>query len=44
MQVNLDELGLDYLDLALMHFPIGNTNGSAAYDYVDVSLQVIRYG
>jgi len=35
MQLNLKELGLDYLDMALMHFPIGNSNGTASYDYVD---------
>lgn len=34
---NLQELGLDYIDLMIMHFPVGSVNGKAEYDYVDVS-------
>jgi diketogulonate reductase-like aldo/keto reductase len=34
---NLQELGLDYIDLMITHFPIGGVNGKAGYDYVDVS-------
>lgn len=29
---NLQELGLDYTDLMVMHFPIGSVNGKAEYD------------
>jgi diketogulonate reductase-like aldo/keto reductase len=32
--VNLQQLGLDYLDMALMHFPIGTANGKPEYDFV----------
>ena len=52
-EVNLQQLGLDYVDLALMHFPLGNEmgppkNGSATpsmkaeYDYVQVSTTYIH--
>jgi diketogulonate reductase-like aldo/keto reductase len=42
MKVNLQQLGLDYVDLALVHFPVGNAPGPqgktvASYDFVDVS-------
>ncbi|KAF2402812.1 Aldo/keto reductase [Trichodelitschia bisporula] len=35
---NLQELGLDYIDLVLMHFPIGSATGKAEYDYVAVRM------
>ncbi|TID19088.1 aldehyde reductase [Venturia nashicola] len=31
-EANLQQLGLDYLDMALMHFPIGTANGKPEYD------------
>lgn len=33
-EANLQQLGLDYLDMALMHFPIGVANGKPEYDIV----------
>jgi diketogulonate reductase-like aldo/keto reductase len=30
----LQQLGLDYLDMALMHFPIGTGNGKPEYDII----------
>jgi alcohol dehydrogenase (NADP+) len=35
----LEDLGLDYLDLYLMHWPVGNTGpkGNLTYDYIPVS-------
>lgn len=29
--------GLDYIDMTLMHFPIGQAGGKSSYDYVAVS-------
>jgi hypothetical protein len=29
--------GLDYIDMTLMHFPIGQTGLKSSYDYVAVS-------
>jgi diketogulonate reductase-like aldo/keto reductase len=34
LETNLQELGLDYLDLTLMHFPIGTTRNFSEFDYV----------
>jgi alcohol dehydrogenase (NADP+) len=34
LETNLQELGLEYLDLTLMHFPIGTTRNVSEYDYV----------
>lgn len=28
----MQQLGLDYLDMAIMHFPIGTANGKPEYD------------
>lgn len=33
-EANLQQLGLDYLDMAIMHFPIGTANGKPEYDIV----------
>jgi len=33
-EINLQQLGLDYLDMALMHFPIGTANGKPEYDII----------
>jgi diketogulonate reductase-like aldo/keto reductase len=43
MRLNLDQLGLKYVDLALVHFPIGvdakwNTS-KATHDITEVSIQ-----
>jgi diketogulonate reductase-like aldo/keto reductase len=34
LDLNLQQLGLDYIDLSLMHFPIGTTRNVSEYDYV----------
>jgi len=34
LETNLQQLGLDYLDLSLMHFPIGTVNGKPEYDII----------
>jgi len=34
LDTNLQQLGLDYIDLSLMHFPIGTTRNFSEYDYV----------
>jgi diketogulonate reductase-like aldo/keto reductase len=36
MDANLAELGLDYVDLTLMHFPVGTVGNKSVYDYVGV--------
>jgi diketogulonate reductase-like aldo/keto reductase len=36
MDANLQELGLDYVDLTLMHFPVGTVGNKSVYDYVEV--------
>jgi diketogulonate reductase-like aldo/keto reductase len=36
MDANLQELGLDYVDLTLMHFPVGTVGNKSVYDYVAV--------
>lgn len=33
-EANLQQLGLDYLDMAIMHFPIGTANGKSEYDII----------
>lgn len=37
MNEKLTFTGLDYIDMTLMHFPIGQTGGKSSYDYVAVS-------
>jgi len=34
MELNLQQLGLDYIDLTLMHFPIGYIHNYSEYDYI----------
>jgi diketogulonate reductase-like aldo/keto reductase len=38
MDANLAELGLDYVDLTLMHFPVGTVGNKSVYDYVAVCI------
>jgi diketogulonate reductase-like aldo/keto reductase len=35
MQANLAELQLDYVDMTLMHFPVGTVGNKSVYDYVE---------
>lgn len=41
MEEKLTFTGLDYIDMTLMHFPIGQTAGKPSYDYVAVSKHLI---
>lgn len=36
MDLNLQQLNLTYVDLSLMHFPVGTTGPKPEYDYVKV--------
>lgn len=40
MDQNAQELGLDYVDLTLMHFPVGGSLLFPKYDYVDVCISL----
>ncbi|KAE9988883.1 hypothetical protein EG328_005593 [Venturia inaequalis] len=40
---NLGELGLEYVDLTLMHFPIGQVGGKSSYDYVATWKEMEKY-
>ena len=37
----LSDLGLEYLDLYLMHWPVTSSSGRNYIDYVDVGLPVL---
>jgi hypothetical protein len=37
----LGQLGLDYLDLFLVHWPLGNSTGATSFDYLNVSQNTI---
>jgi diketogulonate reductase-like aldo/keto reductase len=39
----LDQLGLDYLDLFLVHWPVGNSTGSNTYDHVQVRDHLLNH-
>jgi diketogulonate reductase-like aldo/keto reductase len=37
----LQELGLDYLDMFLVHWPVGNSTGKTSFDHVAVRNQYL---
>lgn len=39
-QTNLQELEMDYVDMTLMHFPVGGPYNAPVYDYVNVCFMV----
>jgi diketogulonate reductase-like aldo/keto reductase len=36
LQESLERMNLTYVDLYLMHFPVGQTSGPAKFDHVEV--------
>ena len=41
LRETLDQLGLDYLDLWLVHWPLGNSTGANSLDYLKVSFTAV---